>query len=308
MSFSDLQSKKMSSTIPFEQKAEVLLEVLSNIPNFVGETFVIKCNSIMLSDEILFNTFVYNVVLLKQLGINPIIVHDGEYEIDSVLKTLGMSSKFVNDIRLADEDTMKIIEMALCGSVNKKIVQHINSAGGSAIGLCGKDGNLIKAERITSTLRENSANNIEKILDMGFFGKPIEINPDILFFVEESDFIPVIAPIGYGKNGETYNIDADSVASIIAIAVSASKMIIFSDTNEEMNQIIGNKVSVSSLNISIEYGKIRGEKFIERLTAYSKMIEECAGVVHIVDSRIPNIMLDLFTEDNSSISIVGDLR
>ncbi|MFP3027115.1 MAG: acetylglutamate kinase, partial [Wolbachia sp.] len=208
---------------------------------------------------------------------------------------------------LTDKDTMKIIEMALCGSVNKKIVQHINSAGGSAIGLCGKDGNLIKAEKISTTLKEDRSNNIEKILDMGFIGRPTEINPDILFFIEESDFIPVIAPIGHGKNGETYHIDADSTASTIAIAVSASKMIILSDTDEEIDKIGSRKISVKNLNASINCGKIQGEKFIGRLMAYTKMVEECAGVVHIVDGRIPNIMLDLFTENNSSISIVSDL-
>ncbi|WP_319803572.1 acetylglutamate kinase [Wolbachia endosymbiont (group A) of Gymnosoma rotundatum] len=300
-------SEFLKGEVSFEQKAEILLEVLSNIPSFVGETFVIKCGGTIILDETLFNTFVHNVVLLKQLGINPVIIHDGEYEINSVLKMLDMNSKFVNGIRLTDKDTMKIIEMALCGSINKKIVQYINSAGGSAIGLCGKDGNLIKAEKITATLREDRSNNIEKILDMGFIGRPTEINPDILFFIEESDFIPVIAPIGHGKDGETYHIDADSTASAIAIAVSASKMIILSDTDEEIDKIGGRKISVKSLNASIDCGQIKGEKFIERLMTYVKMAEECAGVVHIVDGRIPNIMLDLFTENNSSISIVSDL-
>ncbi|WP_395462650.1 acetylglutamate kinase [Wolbachia endosymbiont of Cantharis cryptica] len=300
-------SEFLKGEVPFKQKAEILLEVLSNIPNFVGETFVIKCGGVTISDEILFNTFVHNVVLLKQLGINPVIVHDGEYEIDSVLKTLGMDSKFVNDVRLTDKDTMKIIEMALCGSVNKKIVQHINSTGGSAIGLCGKDGNLIKAEKISTTLRESGSNNIEKILDMGFIGMPTEINPDILFFIEESDFIPVIAPIGQGRNGETYHIDADSTASAVAIAVSASKMITFSDIGEEIDKISGRRISVKNLNALINCGKIKGERLIEKLIACTKMVEECAGVAHIVDGRIPNIIIDLFTENNSSISIVNDL-
>ncbi|NUY39887.1 acetylglutamate kinase [Wolbachia endosymbiont of Litomosoides brasiliensis] len=300
-------SEFLKGEVSFEQKAEILLEALSSIPNFVGETFVIKCGGITISDEILFNTFVHNVVLLKQLGINPVIVHDGEYEIDSVLKILGIDSKFINNIRLTDEDTMRIIEMALCGSVNKKIVQHINSAGGSAIGLCGKDGNLIKAEKISTTLRENGLNNIEKILDMGFVGIPTEINPDILFFIEESDFIPVIAPIGHGKNGETYHIDADGAAGAIAVAVSASKMIIFSDVCEEMDKIDGRKISVKNLNASINCGKIKGERFVEKLIACAKMVEECAGIAHIVNGRIPNIMIDLFTESNSSVSIVNDL-
>jgi acetylglutamate kinase len=250
---------------------------------------------------------VHNVILLKQLGINPVIVHDGEYEINSVLKMLGIDGKFVNGIRLTDKDTMKIIEMVLCGLVNKKIVQHINSAGGSAIGLCGKDGNLIKAEKISITLKEDRSNNIEKILDMGFIGRPTEINPDILFVIEESDFIPIIAPIVHGKKGETYHIDAESTASTIAIAVSASKMIAFSDTGEEIDKIGGRKIYVKDLNASIDCGKIQGEKLIGRLMAYTKMVEECAGVVHIVDGRIPNIILDLFTKNNSSISIVSDL-
>ncbi|MGL9725980.1 MAG: acetylglutamate kinase [Wolbachia sp.] len=292
--------------MPFKQKAEMLLKVLSNIPSFVGETFIIKCSSVVILDETLLNAFVHNIVLLKQLGINPVIVHDGEYEIDSVLKMLGMEDKLVNGVRLTDKDTIKVIEMALCGSVNKKIVQYINSAGGSAIGLCGKDGNLIKAEKVSTTLRENRLNNIEKILDMGFIGRPTEINPDILFFIEESDSIPVIAPIGYGKNDETYHIDADSTASAIAIAISASKMIIFSDTDEEINKI-GRRVLVKDLNALVSCGKIKGENFIEKLVAYIKMVEECAGVVHIFDGRVPNIILDLFTESNLGISIMGDL-
>lgn len=312
MSFSNLQDKKMKSDeslngkMPLKEKAEILFEVLSNIPKFVGETFIIKCSSVIISDETLLSAFAHNVVLLKQLGINPVVVHDGEYEINLVLKMLGMNDKFINGVRLTDKSTMKIIEMALCGSINKKIVQHINSAGGSAIGLCGKDGNLIKAEKISTTLRENRLNNIEKILDMGFIGRPTEINPDILFFIEESDSIPVIAPIGYGKNGETYHIDTDSTASAIALAVYASKMIILSDTDEEINKFGNRRVLIKNLKESIDCGKIKGEKFVERLMSYTKMIEECAGVVHIVDGRVPNIILDLFTENNSGISIIDD--
>ncbi|MDG7056498.1 MAG: acetylglutamate kinase [Wolbachia endosymbiont of Meromenopon meropis] len=293
--------------VSFKQKAEMLLEALSNIHNFVGETFVIKCSSMIISDKILLNAFANNVVLLKQLGINPVIVHDGEYEIDSILKALGIGSKFINHIRLTDRDTVKIIEMALCGSVNKKIVQHISAAGGSAIGLCGKDGSLIKAEKISATLKESESSNIEKILDVGFIGVPTEINPDILFFFEESDFIPVIAPIGYGENKETYHVDADGTASAVAVAVSASKMITFSDVYEEIGKIGGKKISVKSLNTSINCGKIKELRLIKKLTACAKMVEECAGTVHIVDSRIPNVMIDLFTEDNLSVSIVNDL-
>lgn len=312
MSFSNLQDKKMKSDeslngkMPLKEKTEILFEVLSNIPKFVGETFIIKCSSVIISDETLLSAFAHNVVLLKQLGINPVVVHDGEYEINLVLKMLGMNDKFINGVRLTDKSTMKIIEMALCGSINKKIVQHINSAGGSAVGLCGKDGNLIKAEKISTTLRENRLNNIEKILDMGFIGRPTEINPDILFFIEESDSIPVIAPIGYGKNGETYHIDTDSTASAIALAVYASKMIILSDTDEEINKVGNRRVLIKNLKESIDCGKIKGEKFVERLMSYTKMVEECAGVVHIVDGRVPNIILDLFTENNSGISIMDD--
>ncbi|WP_353281055.1 acetylglutamate kinase [Wolbachia endosymbiont (group B) of Cyclophora punctaria] len=312
MSFSNLQDKKMKSDeslngkMPLKEKTEILFEVLSNIPKFVGETFIIKCSSVIISDETLLSAFAHNVVLLKQLGINPVVVHDGEYEINLVLKMLGMNDKFINGVRLTDKSTMKIIEMALCGSINKKIVQHINSAGGSAIGLCGKDGNLIKAEKISTTLRENRLNNIEKILDMGFIGRPTEINPDILFFIEESDSIPVIAPIGYGKNGETYHIDTDSTASAIALSVYASKMIILTDTDEEINKVGNRRVLIKNLKESIDCGKIKGEKFVERLMSYTKMVEECAGVVHIVDGRVPNIILDLFTENNSGISIMDD--
>ncbi|UWI83239.1 acetylglutamate kinase [Wolbachia endosymbiont of Howardula sp.] len=301
------RSELLNNKISFTQKSDILLEVLSNITYFIGDTFIIKCGNITISDEAILNSFVQNIVLLKQLGIHPIIVHEGEDEINSVLKILGMKNQFINDIRLTDQETIKIIEMALCGSVNKKIVQQINTAGGTAIGICGKDGNLIKADKISTTLTASNADNIDKILDMGFIGKPIEINPDILFFVEESDFIPVIAPIAHGKNGETFHIDADTIASAIAIAVSASKMIIFSDQYEEINKIVDKIVLTKQLNASIHCGRITGKKFITQLMAYAKMAETCAGIVHIVDGSIPNIMLDVFTQDNSSISILDDL-
>ncbi|WFW29662.1 MAG: acetylglutamate kinase [Wolbachia endosymbiont of Menacanthus eurysternus] len=303
-----MKNNKFSrNKIHFKQKAEILLEVLSNIPTFVGETFVIKCSNITISDKTLLNSFVHNVILLKQLGINPVVIHDGEYEINSVLKALGMNNKIINNTRLTDKDTIKIIEMALCGSVNKKIVHHINNAGGSAIGLSGKDGSLIKAEKASIFFKENESSNIEKILDMGFIGIPTEINPDILFFFEESDFIPVIASIGYGINKETYHLDANSTASAVAIAISASKMITFSDVYEKIDKIGSKKISVKNLNASINCGKIKEEKLIKKLMTCAKMVEECSGTAHIVNSRIPNILIDIFTEDNLSISIVHDI-
>ncbi|OEY86839.1 acetylglutamate kinase [Wolbachia pipientis] len=297
----------LKSGFSFQEKSKILLEALSNIPNFVSETFVIKYGGVAMSDETLLNAFVHNIVLLKQLGINPIIIHEGEYEINAALKMLGINNKFINDMRLTDKETMNIIEMVLCGSINKKIVQYINAAGGSAIGLCGKDGNLMKAEKIATTLKENKLSNIEKILDMGFIGKPVEINPDILFFLEESDFIPVIAPVGYGKNGETYHINAESVVGAIAIAVSASKVIIFSEGDEEINEMSNRKISVKNLNTAINNKEIKGEKLIETLMTCTRMVEECSGMAHIVDGTIPNVILELFTENNSSVSIVNDL-
>ncbi len=201
---------------------------------------------------------------------------------------------------------MKIIEMVLCGSINKKIVQYINSAGGSAIGLCGKDGNLIKAEKIAYTLKENQLSNIAKILDIGFIGRPAEVNPDILFFLEESDFIPIIAPVGYGNNRETYHMDAESVVGAIAIAVSASKIIIFSDSDKEMDKITNKKISIKSLNMSIDKKEIKEEKFLETLIMCTRVVKECSGVAHIVNGKIPNVILELFTENNSSVSIIND--
>ncbi len=294
----------LENKIPFHQKAEMLLEILPNITQFVGETFVIKYTML---NEILLKTFAHNIVLLKQLGINPVIIHDGEHEINSVLRMLGINSKIVNNIRFADKETIKIIEMTLCGALNRKIVECINSIGGSAIGLCGKDGNLMKTEKITTTLRKDQFSNIESILDVGFIGKPIEINPDILFFLEESDFIPVIAPIGYGHSRETYYANPDSVASMIAVTVSASKLVIFSETDEEINTVENKKISTKDLKTFLNSKHNIEKRIIDRFELCARMVEECSGMSHIVDGRIPNILLDLLTENNLSLSITGDL-
>ncbi|WP_408647430.1 acetylglutamate kinase [Wolbachia endosymbiont of Pentidionis agamae] len=297
-----------SSQFLFQQKVKVLLETLPNIQSFEGETFVIKCNGAIMLDPKLFTSFAHNVVLLKQLGINPIVIHDGEHEINKTLKMFNINSKFINDARFTDRDTIQVIEMLLCGSINKNIVQQINSLGGNAIGLCGKDGNLLKAEKAISTFKENGFGNIEKIIDVGFIGKPTEVNPDILFLIEESDFIPVIAPICGGENGETYHIDSDSMANALATAVSASKMVMFSDSREMIDITSNKKISTKDLNALINNGTIKEGNIITKLLSYIKLVEESLGIACIVDSSIPNILLDLlFCESHFILSIVNEV-
>ncbi|MCZ6483698.1 MAG: acetylglutamate kinase, partial [Alphaproteobacteria bacterium] len=191
-------------------KAKTLSEALPYMRRYAGETFVIKYGGHAMGDPQLAGPFARDVVLLKQVGINPVVVHGGGPQIGEMLERLKIKSSFVDGLRVTDRDTVEIVEMVLSGSINKQIVTWINEAGGKAVGLSGKDGNLIEARKLRRTHRESDS-NIEKILDLGFVGEPYRINPHSLATFEESDIIPVIAPIGVGRKGETYNINADTV-------------------------------------------------------------------------------------------------
>ena len=214
--------------IPLLAKAAVLSEALPYMRRYAGETFVIKYGGHAMGDESLARLFAHDVVLLRQIGINPVIVHGGGPQIGKMLEKLKIESTFVDGLRVTDRATGDVVEMVLSGSINKQIVQAINEVGGFAVGLSGKDGHLIRAERVKRTKRDPDS-NIERILDLGLVGEPTEIQTHVLDFFEETDIIPVIAPIGVGQDGETLNINADTAAGAIAGALGARRLLMLTD-------------------------------------------------------------------------------
>lgn len=297
-------TKNTQADMALLNKATTLSEALPYIKKFAGEIFVIKFGGNAMGDKSIVEEFAKDVVLLKKIGINPIIVHGGGPQIGEMLKKLKITSKFIDGLRVTDRETVPIVEMVLCGLINKDLVSEINKAGGLAIGLSGKDANLIEATKIRRTHKDPHS-NIEKILDLGFVGEPTKINPDIFISIDESDIIPVISPIGVGKNGETYNINADSVAGKIASSVNACKLIILTDVD---GIIDGTKKLINNVNVDeskrlIKKGVISGG-MIPKTQTCIKAINEGVISTHILNGTVPHILLvEVFTENGAGTMI-----
>lgn len=287
------------------EKAEILCEALPYMRKFAGETFVIKFGGSAMGGNGNLKNFAQNIVLLKQVGINPIVVHGGGPQIGQMLKKLNIQSSFVDGLRVTDSDTVDVVEMVLAGSINKMIAKEINAAGGKAIGISGKDGNLIKAKKLTRTKKDPDS-NIEKILNLGFVGEPQFVDPEVLSVFEDSDIIPVIAPIGVGENGETFNINADTVAGAVAASIQASKLIILSDVDGVM---LPNGELVSHLNIAtarkmISDGVITGG-MIPKIETCINALENNVGFAHVLNGAVDNILLmEIFTESGAGTMII----
>lgn len=286
------------------QKARTLSEALPFMRQFAGETFVIKFGGSAMGDPELARLFARDVVLLKQVGIHPVIVHGGGPQIGAMLDKLKIKSEFIDGLRVTDKDTVEVVEMVLSGTINKQIVSEINSVGGSAIGLSGKDANLIEARKLRRTQRDTDS-NIEKILDMGFVGEPVYINPEPFVIFEETDVIPVIAPIGVGENGETYNINADTAAGAIAAALAARKLIMLTDVpgvlDKKKNLV--SKLKVKDVQKLIREGTISGG-MIPKVETCVRAINSNVGAAHILDGRQPHaVLLEVFTEGGTGTMI-----
>lgn len=294
------------NTEEFLFKARTLSEALPYMKDFSGETFVIKYGGSTMGDKALASDFARDVVLLKQVGINPIIVHGGGPQIGEMLKKLKIHSEFVDGLRVTDKETVDIVEMVLSGSINKQIVSDINAAGGIAVGLSGKDGDLIEARKLKKTHRKTDS-NIEKILDLGFVGEPVAINPDILVLFEESNVIPVIAPIGVSSTGETYNINADMAAGAIASALVARKLIMLTDVEgvlDKDKKLLG-QLTVSQSKKLIKEGVIGGG-MIPKVETCIEAIENNVEASHILDGRKPHVLLlEIFTEHGAGTMVTS---
>jgi len=287
------------------EKVSTLLEALPYIREFYGKTVVIKYGgNAMVSDE-LKESFAKDVTLLKYVGINPVIVHGGGPQIGELLKRLNIETKFVGGMRVTDRETMNVVEMVLVGKVNKEIVKLINSHGGNAVGLSGKDGNLIVAEKIDHLeyLQEVRA---PEIIDLGFVGRVKRVNPEILNKLIESKFIPVIAPVGIGEDFEAYNINADLVAGEVAAALKAEKLIMLTDVEgikDEKGRLI-KSLSRSRLSELISSGVISGG-MIPKVRACEIALTSGVKKAHVIDGRLKHsILLEMFTQEGIGTEII----
>jgi acetylglutamate kinase len=278
-------------------KAETLSEALPYMRRYAGKTFVIKYGGNAMGDPELSKRFARDVVLLKQVGINPVVVHGGGPQIGAMLERLKIKSSFVDGLRVTDKETVEIVEMVLAGSINKQIVSEINAAGGSAMGLCGKDGGLIEARKLRRTKRDEDS-NIEKVLDLGFVGEPSAVNPHILDIMRESDVIPVIAPIGLGADGETYNINADTAAGAVAAAMGAERLLLLTNVagvRDNEDRLVA-QLTVDEAQALIEDGTIQGGMIPKTKTCIDAVENGVAAAV-IIDGRVPHaLLLEVFTE------------
>ena len=300
-------SKTDKTTRDWLAQAETLSEALPYMRRHSGKTIVIKYGGHAMGDATLAPLFARDIVLLRQVGVDPVVVHGGGPQIGHMLERLNIQSRFVDGLRVTDRETVGVVEMVLAGTINKEIVSAINGQGGFAVGLSGKDGNLIRADKIRHTMRDPES-DIEKVVDLGFVGEPKEITPHILTFFKESDITPVIAPIGTGPGGETLNINADAVAGAIASAVGASRLVMLTDVAGVMDAE-GNLISemtVKEARARLGDGTVRGG-MIPKIETCLLAIEKGVEGAVIIDGRVPHaVLLELFTEHGVGTMIRPD--
>ena len=285
-------------------KADILTEALPYMRQHAGKVIVVKYGGHAMGDKGLSEAFARDIVLLKQVGLNPIVVHGGGPQIGSMLKRLSIETEFVDGLRVTDAATVEIVEMVLSGRINKGIVAAITAAGGKAVGLSGKDGALIGARKLTRVKRDPDS-NIEKILDLGFVGEPSRVDPQVLDIITESDFIPVIAPIGLGDDGETYNINADTVAGAVAVAVQATRLLLLTDVEGVLDKggTLIKEMSVADAHDRMADGTLTGG-MIPKVETCIQAIEGGVGAAVIVDGRaLHATLLDIFTAHGSGTMI-----
>ena len=286
------------------EKARTLIEALPYIQTFRGTTFVIKYGGNAMIDEDLKHGFARDVVLMRYIGINTVIVHGGGPQIARTMERMGKKSTFVSGQRVTDEETMDIVEMVLGGKVNKEIVNLINQAGGRAVGLTGKDGGLIQAKKLKMSRRSEETGDTE-IIDIGLVGEVTEVRPGALEALEKAGFIPVIAPVGVGSQGETYNINADLVAGAVAGALKAEKLILLTD---QAGILDNDKNLIPSLNKKkaesmVKAGTVSGGMLPKTRSCFEALEAGCSKV-HIIDGRIPHaLLLEIFTKEGIGTEI-----
>ncbi|HNP01924.1 MAG TPA: acetylglutamate kinase [Agitococcus sp.] len=277
--------------------AQVLTEALPYIQRFAGKTVVVKYGGNAMTDPELENSFARDIVLLKTVGLNPIVVHGGGPQIGDLLTKIGKQSEFIDGMRVTDAETMDVVEMVLGGLVNKSIVNLINKNGGRAMGLTGKDGNLIRAKKMY--LEKTQADGLVQQVDIGQVGEVAGIKTDVLEMFMASDFIPVIAPVGVGDAGESYNINADLVAGKVAEALKAEKLILLTNITGvlDKNKNILTGLSTQDVDNLIADGTIYGG-MIPKISCALDAVKGGVISAHIIDGRVPHAaLLEIFTDE-----------
>lgn len=284
------------------EKAYVLVEAMPYFKHFNGKTFVIKYGGSIMTDELLKRKLIEDITLLKLVGINPVIVHGGGPAINEMLKRLSVESKFVNGLRVTDRETMEVVEMVLGGSINKEIVDMINQQRSRAVGISGKDGGLIKARKKRFA---------DSDIDLGFVGEVESIEPAIVKNLIANDYIPVIAPIGSDEEGNTYNINADTVAGKLAIALKAEKLIYLTDVDgirldPDDENSRASVLSITEIKGLIERGKIQGG-MLPKVESCMEAVSKGVVRTHILSGLIPHpLLLEIFTDQGIGTMIVKD--
>lgn len=286
----------MDDGIDREDIARVLSEALPFMQRYWGETVVVKYGGHAMGDEQLARQFAADIVQLKLCGINPVVVHGGGPQIGRMLDRLGITSRFEDGLRVTDRATMEVVEMVLAGSINKGIVADIQRAGGRAVGISGKDGNLCLARKLSRTRRDPDS-NIEKVVDLGFVGDPHRIDTALLDTILHSDAIPVIAPIGVSQEGDSYNINADTFAGAIAVAMKAKRLLLLTDVAGvlDRDRRLISELAVAGVPALIADGTISGG-MIPKIESCVEVVEKGVEGVIILDGRVAHcVLLELFT-------------
>lgn len=284
-----------TDSLPAATKAKILGEALPYIKRFFDKTIVIKYGGNAMTDPKLKDGFARDVVLLKLVGMNPVVVHGGGPQIEDLLKRVGKQGRFVQGMRVTDDETMDIVEMVLGGQVNKEIVNLINMAGGKAVGLTGQDGNFIRAKKLMLPDKDNP----EELIDIGSVGEITAIDPAIISFLDSGDFIPVIAPIGVGPEGETYNINADVVAGKIAEVLQAEKLVLLTNTpgvlDKAGNLLTG--ITPRDIDAMVADGTLSGG-MLPKIGSALDAARSGVRSVHIIDGRVEHaLLLEILTDE-----------
>ncbi len=285
-------------------KANVLVEALPWIRQFYGKTIVIKYGGNAMVEEHLKEGFARDIILMKYIGLNPVVVHGGGPQIGKVLEAMGIETRFEQGMRVTDARTMDVVEMVLGGKVNKEIVNNINKHGGRAVGLTGKDGNLLTARKLEMKTI-NPETLTPEIIDIGMVGEVAEVNPAIIISLEEAGFIPVIAPVGVDGEGRTYNINADLVAGKIAGALKAEKLILLTDVEgvKDKSGNLLNTIDVADVQRLIDNGTLTGG-MIPKVTCCVDAIADGVAKTHIVDGRMEHAcLLEIFTDQGVGTAV-----
>ena len=284
------------ATDPQEQ-ARILSEALPHMQQYDEEIVVVKYGGHAMGEEALARDFARDIVLLEQAAINPVVVHGGGPQIAAMLSKLGIKSEFAAGLRITDAKTVEIVEMVLAGSINKQIVGYINAAGGKAIGLCGKDGNMVQAKKVTRTVMDPDS-NIEKVVDLGFVGEPDKVDLTVLNHVLGKEMIPVLAPVAAASEGGTFNVNADTFAGAIAGALKAKRLLLLTDVPgvlDKSKKLIP-QLSVSDARRLIADGTISGGMIPKVETCIYALDQGVEGVV-IMDGKVPHaVLLELLTD------------